>query len=279
MGAERIIGKKFPLEERTILLTQTEYQIKKIEKLLHLEKAIPISIPCIEPKLILSDQEMIKLLAKIEKYDWIIFTSQNAFLLYEEFLKKNNLQQQLHAIKIATVGHETRETIEQAGYQIAFTPQIPKTSKEFFDQWMQEVDLKGKTVLFPRSKRSISQIPENLEQQGTVIVPIEFYDVLPHENVASYYQALASIEVDWLLFSSPTAVNSFFSMRPNDEEIRHWIFSSGVKIATIGSSTSKALAEKNVPISCESPNPSTRWMIETIKAFEKLENWDVGEEE
>lgn len=278
MVAERIIGKKFPLEDRNILLTQTEHQIKKIEKFLHLEKATPISVPCIEPKVILSDKEMRESLTKIEKYDWIIFTSQNAFRLYEEFLKKNGLQKQLLDVKIATVGHETKETIEQAGYQIAFTPKIPKTSKEFFDQWMQEENLKNQTILFPRSKRSISKVPEKLIASGATVIPIEFYDVLPHNNVPNYFDALVAIDVDWIMFSSPTAVNSFFSMKPNDEEVRHWIFSSGVKIATIGHSTSQALAEKRVPVSCESPKPSTKWVIETMKAFEKLENWDAEEE-
>jgi len=275
--AERILGKKFPLEDAHIMLTQTEFQIEKIRKMLHMEKANPISVPCIDPKVILPDDEMRKTLAGIEKYDWTIFTSQNAFLLLESYLKKNGMIDKLHQTQIATLGHETRDVIEHAGFQISFTPEIPKTSKEFFEQWMLEVDLKGQSILFPRSKRSISQIPQELIDVGATVIPVEFYDVLPHNNLSKYYEVLVTINPSWLVFSSPTAVNSFFSIRSNDDDLRHWIFSSGVKIATIGPSTSKALAEKNVPVSCESPKPSSKWMIETMKAFEKLEHWDEEE--
>lgn len=278
MGAERIMGKTFPLEGKRIILTQTETQIKKFEKFLKLEKASPVEMPCIEPTVIMSDDELKASFSTLEQYDWVIFTSQNAFLLLLEALKKTGNQNQLHKVNIATVGHETKDAINQEGYTIDFTPEIPKTSKEFFDQWIEKVDLSQKKILFPRSKRSISKVPSSLIEIGATVVPIEFYDVRPHEHIPNYFDSLVTLKTDWITFSSPTAVNSFFSMRSNDEEIRHWIFSSGIKIATIGPSTSAALDEKRVPVSCESPKPSTRWMIETIKAFEKLENWDVSEE-
>lgn len=279
MVAERIIGKKFPLEEKRIILTQTESQIQKIEKILSLEKAVPVPVPCIEPIVVMEEKELRKSLSNLDQYDWVIFTSQNAFMLFHDELKKMGKIRLLTKLKVATVGHETKDVIEQYGFEIAFTPEIPKTSKEFFEQWTATMDLKGKKIMFPRSKRSISKVPQNLIDLGATVVPIEFYDVRPHKNIPSYYEALVSIETDWIMFSSPTAVNSFFSMRSNDEEIRHWIFSSGVKIVTIGPSTSEALDEKRVPVSCESPKPSSRWMIETMKAFEKLENWDTAEEE
>lgn len=276
--AERIEGRKFPLEGKRIILTQTEIQIKKFNQYLHLERADPILVPCLEPQLIFSEKEMNQSLLKIQEYDWVIFTSQNAFLLYEEYLRKNLAHQQLHKMKIATIGHETKETIEGLGYKISFTPKIPKTSEEFFDQWMEEVNLKGQKILFPRSKRSVSKVPQKIIDIGAIIIPFEFYDVLPYPNREQYFEQSMAIELDWLTFSSPTAVNSFFSIR-SDEEMRHWVFSSGVKIISIGPTTSSALAAFRVPVSCESPIPSIRWMIETMKAFERYENWDLEEEE
>ena len=86
--AERIMGKKFPLEDKHIILTQTEMQIKKFEKHLIVEKAVPLAMPCIEPKIILSDKEMNDSFSNLGQYDWVIFTSQNAFLLLYEYLKK-----------------------------------------------------------------------------------------------------------------------------------------------------------------------------------------------
>ncbi|MCB0273121.1 MAG: uroporphyrinogen-III synthase [Bdellovibrionales bacterium] len=273
------MGKKFPLEDKHIILTQTEMQIKKFEKHLIVEKAVPLAMPCIEPKIILSDKEMNDSFSNLGQYDWVIFTSQNAFLLLYEYLKKIHKQDQLHKIKIASIGHETKETIQEEGFSIAFTPEIPKTSKEFFDQWMENVNLRGKKILFPRSKRSVSQVPDNLIDLGALIIPIEFYDVLQHDHLSKYFESLVTLDIDWVVFSSPTAVNAFFSMRSNDEEVRHWIFSTGVKIITIGPTTTQALSEKRVPVSCESPKPSARWMVETMKAFEKLENWDYSEDE
>jgi uroporphyrinogen III methyltransferase/synthase len=272
MTATRIEGPSFPLENRNIVLTQSEYQLEKLKKYLSLEKATPVYLPCIESKIIFTPDEMDQAFKDIRSYDWVIFTSQNAFLLLHEYLKKKDKLHHLKRLHIATVGHETKDTIEKFGFSISFTPKVPKTSVEFFDQFMAEVNLKEKKILFPRSKRSVSKIPQNLVDGGASITPFEFYDALPHPQRQELYEHMVASNPDWLTFSSPTAVNSFFSIRGEDD-IRHWVFGSGVKIASIGPTTSQALAEHRVPVSCESPQPNVRWMLETMKAFEKYESW------
>ncbi len=271
MSGSKVPKIDFPLAGKRVVLTQSPDQCEKLEKILYVEQAVAIRIPTIDFKLVNHLEQMDRALANLEQYDLLVLTSQNSFLFFHQLLKERNLKLP-EKLKIAAVGDETKKVIEQNGFSVSYVPENQKTSDQLADYLQEKIRLDRKKILFPKSSLSNSKLPEKLRKVGAWVDDIVLYETSSNTDAKAIFEAILGYPIDWILFSSPSAVRTFFSFS-SFEEIQSWIFDLGIKIGSIGETTTKALIEYNLPVSIQAPRPSSKVLIQTIKEFEEYEQF------
>lgn len=271
MSGSKVPKIDFPLSGKRIILTQSPDQAEKLEKMLYVEQAMAIKIPTIDFKLANHLELMYRAIDNLDQYDLLVLTSQNSFHFFHKLLreKNKNLPEKL---KIAVVGDETKDVVQAAGFTVTYVPENQKTSDQLADYLKEKLNLNRKKVLFPKSSLSNSKLPEKLRACGAWVDDIVLYETSSNAEAKNTFESILGYPIDWILFSSPSAVRTFFAFT-SFQEIQSWIFDLGIKIASIGETTTKALIEYNLPVSVQSPRPSSKVLIQTIKEFEEFEQF------
>jgi uroporphyrinogen-III synthase len=272
MSGSRVPKVNFPLQGKRVILTQSPEQCEKLERMLNIEQAVTIKIPTIEFKLVNHLEQIDRAIENLDQYDLLVLTSQNSFEFLYKLLKQKNALRFPEKLKIAAVGDETRQAIEDAGFKVTYVPENQSTSDQLAEYLQEKVRLTRKKVLFPKSSLSNSKLPEKLRQAGAWVDDIVLYETSTNIDSKNTFNAIMGYSIDWILFSSPSAVRSFFSFAPA-EEVYAWIFDLGIKIGSIGPTTSKELIEMHIPVSIQSPRPSSKVLIQSIKEFEEYEQF------
>jgi|JI10StandDraft_1071094.scaffolds.fasta_scaffold67884_2 uroporphyrinogen-III synthase len=272
MSGSKVPKIDFPLSGKRVILTQSSDQCEKLEKMLYMEQALVIRIPTIDFKLVNHLEQMERAISNLEQYDLLVLTSQNSFLFFHQLLKQKNITKLPDKLKIAAVGDETKKVITQHGYTVSYVPENQKTSDQLADYLQEKVNLNRKKVLFPKSSLSNSKLPEKLRGCGAWVDDIVLYETSTNSDAKNTLEAVMGYPIDWILFSSPSAVRSFFSFT-SYEETQSWIFDLGIKIGSIGETTTQTLLEMHIPVSVQAPRPSSKVLIQTIKEFEEYEQF------
>ncbi len=222
-----------PLLGKIIINTRATSQADEFFQKLQSLGAEVINFPTIEIKP-LKSPELESALAKIETYDWIIFTSKNGVDIF--FQNKIDLKK-LKNTKFATIGPKTKKSLNGYGFYPEFiTSQF--ITESVIDAFSQ-IDLKGKKILLPVAKLAKKILPEKLIEFGAIVENISIYDTLmPDSKLTDFIsEKLEKQEIDYVTFTSSSTVNNFFellngkSLPPN------------LKIVTIGPKTAKTVKD------------------------------------
>ncbi len=141
-------------------------------------------------------------------YDWVIFTSAHGVEAVVGRAEELGLDlRRLHG-KIAAVGPATKLALEDAGLPVDAVPD------EFLTDRIVPVlgDLRGKRVFLPRSRLARKSLARELRRRGAIPIEVDAYDAVP---AAPDLEALRrASRVDFLLFTSASAVSNFASLVP-----------------------------------------------------------------
>lgn len=109
--------------------------------------------------------------------------------------------------------------------------------------WYEKKPLAGVKVVVTRPKELISGLSSKLRQQGAEVLELPSIRTVPcadDEELQICIRRLGEGAYDWLVFTSPSGVRIFFEKLFAHGDVR---MLAGVKIASIGQGTSKALAK------------------------------------
>ena len=109
--------------------------------------------------------------------------------------------------------------------------------------WYEKKPLSGVKVLVTRPKELISGLSSRLRGQGAEVVELPSIRTVPCADDAELQNCIRKLGengYDWLVFTSPSGVRIFFEKLFAFGDVR---MLGGVKIASIGQGTSKALAK------------------------------------
>ena len=107
--------------------------------------------------------------------------------------------------------------------------------------WYESRPLGGVKVMVTRPRELISGLAELLRQQGAEVLELPAIATVPVEEPAPVDEAIAALaegKYDWLVFTSPGGVRIFLDRLLETLDVRAL---GGVRIASIGQGTSKAL--------------------------------------
>ena len=206
-----------PLFGKKVLVTRSRDQASELSELLRQYGAEPIEFPVIKISPPESFDELDSALERIEKYDWLLFTSANGVRAVMDRLRELGRDVRwLKGPKIGAIGPKTAEALQCLGVRVDFVPRefvAEAVVREFPD------DPRAKRILIPRAKEAREVIPEKLRELGADVDVVTSYKTEAKESdVARVRELLDSGEIDIITFTSSSTVKMFAERIPKVPE-------------------------------------------------------------
>lgn len=228
-----------PLFGKRIVVTRAKEQAPEFMELLSSYGAETISFPTLRIAPPPSWAEMDAAIDRIERYDWIIFTSVNGVQSFRKRLAalRKDLRL-LKGISLCAIGPRTAAEVEAWGLQVDLVPSEFKA--EGVLHTLDERGIAGKRFLIPRAKEAREILPEEIRKKGGEVDVVPAYQsVRPEYDSASLETLLRGKRADMITFASSSTFRNFMEIL--GPERRSWL--AGSAIACIGPITAETARE------------------------------------
>ncbi|HUE17419.1 MAG TPA: uroporphyrinogen-III C-methyltransferase [Planctomycetaceae bacterium] len=202
---------KRPLFGRRIGITRPAAQAgPAIERVLELG-AEPVLLPTIE---ILPPDDWTPIdaaLARLNEFDWLVFTSVNGVeALLGRLWEQGGDARRLGGLRIAAIGPATGESLRRFGLRPDLVP--PAYRAESLAAELRP-HVSGKRVLWARADRGREVLPQELTKAGAAIEPLVVYrNVDLSELPPGQLSRLERGELDWIALGSPSIAESLHAL-------------------------------------------------------------------
>lgn len=251
-----------PLFGKTILITRTRDQASKLsEGLLELGAKV-IEVPTIEVKPLWNSSYEFTL-KNLNRYHWLVFTSENGVKYFFEALFRVNLDvRALGKVGIAVIGPATEKALLERGIRPDLIPKEEFT-QEGLAKAFQDLDLRDNRILLVRALVAREVLPQALKAKGAEVEILPIYEtVLPQTSSALLKKAFSSA-IDLITFTSSSTVENFFKLL----EIEGLTLPKDVVLASIGPITSQTLMNFGYKPQIEAKVFTIPGLIDAIREF------------
>ena len=268
-----------------MVITRPESQSTTLAAALRAHGAEVISLPLIKILPPLDYAPLDGALGDLAKFDWLIFTSQNAVTGVADRLAvllspteastpvipwvAGNLASSANcttpgSLRIAAVGRATAEAAQRAGFHVNHVGQAGTAATLVYEL---APELRGKRVLLPRSDRAAGELVPRLQRLGAEVSEVIAYRTSDTTEVdAAGRQAVAACSA--IVFFSPSAVQSFAALQ---KSCALNSLTDGVVVGAIGPVTSFALRNAGFRCDFQASEPSVEEIVGTLAVhFEKI---------
>lgn len=199
-----------PLAGKRVVVTRARAQAAPLVALLRAAGAEPVEFPaiCIEPAA--GYQALDEALGRLQRYDWVIFTSANTVAQVERRLQLLGLSwQALHGRSVAAIGPKTARELEARGVAVAYMPGEYVSTAIAAGLPMQA----GQRVLLPRADIADKRLVEGLRARGALVDELVAYrTTLPLDQAGDLRARLQAGEVDAVTFASSSTVRNLCAL-------------------------------------------------------------------
>lgn len=212
-------------------------------------------------------EELDVCLQHLDRYQWILFTSQNAIRLFFQEIKNRQMDMRvlLH-LKFAALGSGTAAKLLEYGIRADFIPSV-YTVAALGEEFVKIVKEKEK-VLIPRALQGSKELTDIFDRENVDYSDLAIYDVVG--SITKNIQCLENL--DYLVFVSASGVTAFF------EELRNRKLSipEHIRIACIGKITEKRLLKEYGKADIVATVNDVEGLLDRIKSVEeeKCSNYD-----
>jgi len=201
-----------PLAGKRIVITRARAQAGTLAQRVKALGGEAIEWPTIEIAPVHDFSALDDAVARIESYDWLIFTSVNGvepFLLRLAHAGKRTAD--LEGLKVAAIGSETAKRLRSAAISVSLVPQ--RYQAEGILDALKGEPMRGKKVLLPRAAAARDVLPETLRRWGARVDVVAAYRTVPPPIDAAYARRrLQSGEIDVVTFTSSSTVRHFVQL-------------------------------------------------------------------
>jgi uroporphyrinogen-III synthase len=244
---------KGPLHGQRVVVTRAAHQSAELTRLLPERGAEVLHCPVIAIGPPSDPGPLRAAAARLESYDWIVFTSANAVRAFTAEMPAGARASQT---LVAAVGSATAKAAEAAGFTIALVPE-EYISESLVNAFRSE-DLRGRRVLIPSAAVTRDLVPGELRRLGAEVFSVEAYrNVIPPDAPERVAQVFQAPYPDWITFASPSAASHLVQLAGVDRVRQS-------KIATIGPVTSAAVHSLGLPLTAEAPGQSVRSLVDEL---------------
>ncbi|HEY2459466.1 MAG TPA: uroporphyrinogen-III synthase [Candidatus Acidoferrum sp.] len=253
------------LAGKRIVVTREVSQSTKLVEELGRRGAIPILFPLIAFEKPDDCVPMNVAMAEMEKFDWIIFTSENAVRAVAEWPGRTESfsgGESRDSVRVAAVGAATRDEAEKAGFRVDYL--ATEKSGAGLAQEIGRV-LKGRRVFLPRSNRANPDLPAALREHGALLTEVTVYKTVRPANASREgLEGIFLSVVDAVLFFSPSAVHNFAEIGGRE---RIAGLQKDIAVAAIGSTTADAVRELGIETILQPEEPTIEAMMRTLEMY------------
>jgi len=255
-----------PLFGKKILVTSPEVQASRMADYLSALGAEVIKFPAIKITPVDNYDKIDKAIKRIERYHWIIFTSQNGVDFFmERFAKSGRDIRDLKGIRFATIGKRTSEKLREYKINTDFVPR--EYTSEALVKGLKRYKVRGKNFLITKSKKVRDIISNELKKIGAKVYEMPLYKIEEKkENIKKVEPLLKHNEIDGIIFTSPSGVKSFFN-RLKSKKLRNCI--KNTKIISIGPVTARAIESFGIQNDIIPEEYTVKAIVEAIERYFK----------
>jgi uroporphyrinogen III methyltransferase / synthase len=197
---------------------------------------------------------------KLAEYSSVCFTSKNAVIKFVERIRSIRPQAAdiLATRNIFAVGEKTKRSLESCGFSVLAAPK--QASAEELTTILQDHQIKGAKILFPKSNIARIELPKHLRALGAVVDEIVVYQTtIPEpENLEKIRQMFLEHKIDVTTFFSPSSILNFTEMI-GSEVLAH------TAIAAIGSTTAETVQQLGLTVSILAQQATTEGLVKAIE--------------
>ena len=246
---------RLPLYGRTVVVTRAAEQAGGLAARLRQLGARVIEWPTIAIGPAASYAALDGAIARLESYDWLIFTSVNGVRCFVERLDGSQRDWRALRGRLCAIGPATRRALEQLHLKVDVTP-AEYVAESLLEAFSKD-DLTGKRVLLPRAAVARDVIPEELRRRGALIDVVEAYRTGMPEQARQPLPA----KPDWITFTSSSTVRNFV-------EAQGVGVLEGVSIASIGPVTSETVRQYGLTVTVEAKPYTIDGLLNTLIQYE-----------
>jgi uroporphyrinogen III methyltransferase / synthase len=236
-----------PLEGKCVVITRAAEQSSELKQRLENLGAKVLLLPAVSFFGPSDTIHLDRVIAALETFDWVFFTSANAARFFDDRCRK--VARDVRAGKMpryAAVGPATASVAAKAGFTVDYVAQ------EFQGVALARelgASLAGKRVLLPRSDRAGSDLPTALKHVGAEVTEAVVYHtggIGPCEP--GVLEAVRDARVDVVSFFSPSAVENLRTELGAEVVSR---LGTRAAFAAVGPVTAAALRKAGLPVAIE----------------------------
>lgn len=137
--------------------------------------------------------------------------------------------------------------------------------------WFEKRPLFGRRVVVTRTREQASQLSRQLLELGADVLEIPTIKIVPPEERQALLEAMSGLNgYDWVVFTSPNGVTSFFDyFFKSFEDLRDL---GGVRIAAVGPATAAKLKELRLKVDVMPEQYVANKVAAAMEAYETMEN-------
>ena len=252
--------KTHPLFGKTVLVTRARSQASKLTARLEQLGAKVIEAPAIRIEEPADHYEALDAaIAKLNDYQWLIFTSANGVdYFFARLMKTGKDARALGYAKVAAIGSATAAKLREYGIIADVVP------REFRAEGVLEA-LKGKLpshakILLPRAQEAREILPAKLREQGAVVDVAPAYQTVAAEvDAESLREKLAAGEIDLVTFTSSSTVTNLVKIIGSADALK------GIKTAAIGPVTAETAKGNGIEPDIVAKEYTIDGLVEAIK--------------
>jgi uroporphyrinogen III methyltransferase/synthase len=236
-----------PLFGKRILVTRPREQAAELVDLLESLGADAIEAPMI--RIVPPDDygPIDEACARIDEFDWIVFSSTNAVDVFlKRLLASTRDIRALHEVKLCAVGPAAAERLAEHGVKVDLIPSEYR-AEAVVHAIAEQGSVKGLRVFLPRADIGREVIADELRKQGAEVTEAIAYRTViadpEREGEPDIYRMLLDRRIDVVTFTSASAVSNFVKVlgaEPAADLLRT------TAVASIGPVTAEAAAQSNI---------------------------------
>jgi uroporphyrinogen III methyltransferase / synthase len=224
-----------PLAGLRIGVTRPLARSKAFSERLRSLGAMPIVMPTIETVETIDNQDVKRVMDKVDTYNHIVFSSTNGVDSFFRALKnKGKDARALAGKKISAIGPVTGDVLAGYGINADMTAET-FVAEGLLDKLLSAGSVAGEKFLLVRSDIGRDALLRGLEAAGAAVDHAAFYSTRTAELRPYILEMIEKDEIDIITFTSSSTVDGFFSQIPENG------LGENIKIASIGPQTTMAI--------------------------------------
>jgi uroporphyrinogen III methyltransferase/synthase len=249
---------RLPLFGRRIVVTRDRSQAGELSGPLHALGADVIEVPAIEIQPAQDPAPLDAAIARLDSYDWLIFTSANGVRHFIQRLDNSEYDVRRLRGRICAIGPATRSAVQALHLKVDLMPDeyVAESLVEAF----RGIELDGRRILLPRAAVARDVAPNALAARGAKVDVVEAYrSVVPAGLEDRVHDLLGGDRrPHWITFTSSSTAKNFIAAAGAAGL-------DGVRVASIGPVTSETIRGHGLSVHAEARPYTIPGLIDALQ--------------